>query len=169
MAVSGSGTRRARGGLYGILTLLFAAAVLLCLWLVTALRISYTFVDGSAVIRLRSYQRSIPLAMEEAGIRLGYADEYSAYGSAGQITVRILRSVCVTLEVDGEKSIYTSTGRCVGDLLKQAGIELYAEDILDCDVTDHLSDGMHIKITTVRDSYSGCLFEFVRHPIRLTL
>ena len=134
----------------------FAVAVLLCLNAVNGGRRTYSFVENGSVTDFVSYESDPLLAMEEAGISLGYGDRCVVSDGGSTVTVEIRRSICVTLVVDGSISYVATTGSCVRDVLAQVGITVDDDDILSCGLGDLLEDGMTIELTRVTAQYSSC-------------
>lgn len=156
MANYGKNLKRRQGAMpLHFAMVFFVVAVLLCLSAISGLQYSYSFVDGDEVISLKTYEDDPIRAMAEAGITLGYGDTYTLAESAGMRTVRIQRSIRVTLIVDGKTYLVSTAGQCVRDVLGQVGVEFDDDDILSCETGTLLEDGMVVELTRVSTSYSS--------------
>ena len=164
----GKGTRRTL--LRWALLLLFAAGVILCFSLLRGRRCRYTVVEGDRVTVLESYCRDAAEALREGGISLGYGDTLQVFGDGPAYTVKVERSVCVELVIDGAVSLVSTSGRCVRDVLEQVGADYREGDRINCGPGDFVRDGMRIEITTVRVRYVRCEIpvsvdvEYVKNP-----
>ena len=154
--MAGSGeTRRDRrlaALFYGSLAF-FVVVVVLFLALLVHRQQSYVFVENGSETYLRTYEKDPMKAMAEAGIELGYRDSFRVTDSGRLHTVEIHRGVCVSLTVDGQMSLVSTSGPCVRDVLEQVGADCIAGDILNCQPGDLVYDGMEITLTTVRYRY----------------
>jgi len=114
---------------------------------------TYIITDGDTVIVHVSASADPQKAIEEAGLRLGAADKYTATETTGgQTAINIQRVQKITVNCDGQKNTYATYGNTVGGLLESLKITLGENDNASYDLADETFNGMVIDIlrTTVK-------------------
>lgn len=111
-------------------------------------------VDGDREIKVETpYQNPKLIAEKSAGLTVAPEDEYQTepirdiigFGTIGYRLV-VVRSVPITLSVDGNTFEVRTQAKTVGDLLKEKNITLAAEDVVVPVVDTSITKGMNVKV-----------------------
>ena len=114
---------------------------------------TYIITDGDTVIVHVSASADPQKAIEEAGLRLGTADKYTATETTGgETAIHIQRVQKITVNCDGQKRAYATYGSTVGSLLESLKITLSEGDRTSYALDAETFNGMVIDVlrTTVK-------------------
>ena len=111
---------------------------------------TYIITDGDTVIVHVSASSSPEKVLEEAGLRLGLADKFTATETAeGDTEISIQRVQTISVTCDGITSTYVTYGDTVGSILKALKITLGENDRTSYALADETFNGMAIDVIRV--------------------
>ncbi|MDG0795281.1 ubiquitin-like domain-containing protein [Cohnella ginsengisoli] len=131
----------------------FALTICLIMLLHGASAKSVTVVDGGKSTVIQTRTSDVSALFKEAGITVGPNDQLSAaLTSSVEDGTRVVidRAMSVQLVADGKKETKYTTLKTVGDLLKNEGITLSAEDKVTPALTAKIDEGLQIKVVRVK-------------------
>jgi uncharacterized protein YabE (DUF348 family) len=113
-----------------------------------------TLQDDGETIRLHSTATTVGQVLQEHQVSLFLGDRVTPGLQDGVIpgmTVTILRSVPVQIEVDGREIRTRTLAQTVAGVLAQEGIALVGKDRIEPDLSEAVLPGMAIRVTRVRE------------------
>lgn len=131
----------------------FALTICLIMLLHGASAKSVTVVDGGKSTVIQTRTSDVSALFKEAGITVGPNDRLSAsLTSSVEDGTRVVidRAMSVQLVADGKKETKYTTVRTVGDLLRDEGIALSAEDKVTPALTAKIDEGLQVKVVRVK-------------------
>ncbi|MDI4649431.1 3D domain-containing protein [Cohnella hashimotonis] len=130
----------------------FALTICLIMLLHGASAKSVTVVDGGKSTVIQTRTSDVSALLKEMGITVGPNDRLSsALTSSVEDGTRVVidRAMSVQLVADGKKETKYTTVKTVGDLLKNEGIALSAEDKVTPALTSKIDEGLQVKVVRV--------------------
>lgn len=106
--------------------------------------------DNGVTKELMTSESDVYAILRSGGYSLG-ADDRVTYETADESTayITIHRAFTVNVTADGETTQVSVIGGTAGQALEKAGVEIGANDIVSCDVTEPAFADMDIKVTRV--------------------
>ena len=106
--------------------------------------------DGDEVTTVYTLSGDADTILDEAGVKLDNADEYRFSGfENGTGSITLMRAFFVTVDANGKTYKLETTGGSVEDALKEAGIKLDEDDLINYALDADLSSDMAIVVTDV--------------------
>lgn len=110
-----------------------------------------TIVDGEQKMQFITLKTDVDEILKSKDINLSYQDLCDVEDDGHDIRINIDRAVCVYLTVGREKSTVRINSRAtVLDVLKERGVELGPDDVINVDKNVVVYDGMEICINIVK-------------------
>lgn len=114
--------------------------------------VPFTIVEDGRRIDLQSSRSTVALALREAGIRIGPADEVypppTASLTAG-LEVHVRHARAINLRLGSASQIIYTHKKLVGEALAEAGLALGSDDRVEPSVEAEVRDGMSVRLVRV--------------------
>lgn len=108
-------------------------------------------IDGETVKKVRTYNTDADAILKEAGIEAALYD-IAEFNENGDVVIN--RCFPVTVIIGDNEQVFYTSGGTVADLIRENGINFDGDiDIINCDLSDDLYDGMVIEIDDVSYVY----------------
>lgn len=106
--------------------------------------------DNGVTKELMTSETDVYAILRYGEYTLGAHDRVT-YESVNDSTayITILRAFDVNVVADGETKVIPTVGGTVAQTLEKAGVELGADDLIDCELSDEVSEGMTITVTRI--------------------
>lgn len=108
--------------------------------------------EGDKLLGSVNVAGTVKSALDKAGVKLNKGDSLNfseEVGITGNMKIEITRSFPVKIKVDGEEKTVNITGGTVGDVLKQAGINLGQYDELSKKITKKITKATSLTIKRI--------------------
>lgn len=112
----------------------------------------YLIVDGQET-QVTTFGRTVAEVLKARGVTFSPQDQITPPLSTplqDDLRIVVNHAVQVTLEVDGQVRDLQTCQKTVGDLLKEQGIPVNAEDIVEPGVASRITEGTKIKVVRVQ-------------------
>ena len=123
--------------------ILLAVFCILILLAPTAFAKTYVISDGGRTITYTTFATDAAEIPDEAGIDLSDNDSYTTQDNSS-ITIR--RALEIQLSYHGKKSMVSSSGETVAQLLHRLGLEITPQDTLSHPLDAPVTDGMELTV-----------------------
>ncbi len=140
---------------------IFASLLLLAACQPRANNALITIVDADQLHTSDASQFVPRLLLEDMGIVLGESDRVLMNGAAvlldelvtvnNLVTLQVRRAVPVTLQMPNESRVILSSAFTVGEMLKDAGVNLSINDFIDSPISTPVTSSMIVKYIPARD------------------
>lgn len=132
-----------------LILLVFASIAAVAILFVTSSTVNV--IDGETVKKVRTYNTDADAILKEAGIEAALYD-IAEFNENGDVV--ITRCFPVTVIIGDSEQVFYTRGGTVADLIRENGINFDCDiDIINCDLSDDLYDGMVIEIDDVSYVY----------------